>query len=127
LTIHFGLDVEDLLTAAFQGFLFLLHVILQIVDLGSESLFHLLSSKLFATGGGKLGFLRSDLGPEALDDLLGMLALARDHGFTFFNSGAQSAESVRDNLLELLHFLVQTRSITTFYPCKRHRIGLAPR
>ena len=90
------------------------------MDLGSESLFHLLGSQLFPTGGGKLGFLRSDLGPEALDDLLGMLALARDHGFTFFKSGAQSAESIQHNLLELLHFLVQTRSITAFYPSNGH-------
>ncbi|HEV8724111.1 MAG TPA: hypothetical protein VGW77_26140 [Candidatus Binatia bacterium] len=65
-----------------------------------------MGGKLFATGGVKLGFLRSDLGPETLDDLLGMLAFACDHGFTLFNSGAQSTESIRDNLLKLLHFIL---------------------
>ncbi|HEY2920998.1 MAG TPA: hypothetical protein VGK77_18605 [Candidatus Binatia bacterium] len=65
-----------------------------------------MAGKLFATGGVKLGFLRSDLGLEALDDLLGMLALARDDGFTVFNSGAQFTESIHYNLLKLLHFIV---------------------
>src|SRR5829696_6854270 len=68
---------------------------------------------------------RSDVCPELLDNLLGMLRLSRYCSLIVTDRRLQPSDFVQKSFLKLLDGIIQT-AIIIFYPSGKHDIGFPP-